>query len=387
MGYRRRLVFDISLIARWRGPPVGILRREQALARHALASRPDMAFCVMDRALAAWRWVRRHRVEMLIRWDTKLDKTIADTGTFEESDPPGPGDTILAVGNHAATDGDVVAALKQRHGFRYVTMCHDLIPLRRPEFFEERTVRSFRRYWHAVLPLAELVLVNSRAVMRDVDAYGRAQGLRHGRIARVRPGCDLSGEAPAPSLPGALRPGRFALFVATIEPRKGHAMILDIWQRLVQKGLPQQRGFSLAIVGRPGWLADELLRRLREPAAFAGTVIYLTGVDDALLARLYRDCAFGLLPSLDEGFGMPLIESFACGRSAIASTAGSLPEVAGRFAPCLPAGAHAVWQAMLERWIADEKARAPYEAAIRESFRPVTWDQAAAETFAVAAEA
>src|SRR5262249_37419761 len=153
----------------------------------------------------------------------------------------------------------------------------------------------------------------------------------------VRPGHDLSGVAPAQSLPAGLEPGRFALIVGTVEARKGHAMILDIWQRLVDKGLPQSRDFSLVVVGRPGWLVADLVRRLGDPAAFAGTVLHLTGTDDADLARLYRDCAFGLLPSRYEGFGMPLIESFACGRTMIVSNAGSLPEVAGQFAPCLPA--------------------------------------------------
>ncbi len=387
MSRHRRLVFDISLIARWRGPPVGILRREQALARHALAARPDMAFCVLDRSMPAYREIRRDQVELLLRWDTVLNDTGAAGSPYEDSNPIGPGDTILTVGNHAAADGDVVAALKQQHGFAYASMCHDLIPLNRPELFEDRTVQSFRRHWHAVLPLAELILVNSRTVERDVGNYCRAQGLSHGRIARVRPGCDLSGVAPASSLPGSLRAGRFVLFVATIEPRKGHAMILDIWQRLLEKRLPQRAGFSLVIVGRPGWLADDLLRRLAETAPFAGTMMYLTGVDDALLARLYRDCAFGLLPSRDEGFGMPLIESFACGRTMIVSTGGSLPEVAGPFAPCLPPADEAAWQAMLERWIEDDTARAPYEAEIRRSFKPVSWNQAAAEIFAAAESA
>lgn len=381
MGRKRRLVLDITLATHWRGPPVGMLRREQALAKNALATRPDISFCVFDRSLSAYRAIRSDCVETAIRCDTTLGGMNRARNVFEEPSPFGPDDTILTVGNHAAANGEAVAALKRRQGFRFVSMCHDIIPLTFPEMFEPGLCRDFRRYWHAVLPLAEIVLVNSLAVQRDIHAYCQAQGMAHGRLVHVHPGCDLSGVAPAPFLPAPLEPGRFILFVGTVEPRKGHAMILDIWQRLVEKGLPQSRRFSLVVVGRPGWLVEGVLRRLGDPAAFAGTLIYLSGADDAVLARLYRDCAFGLLPSRYEGFGMPLIECFAGGRAMIVSAAGALPEVAGPFALCLPPGDAAAWQAMLERWIEDDGARAPYEAAIRDSFRPVTWDAAAAEIF------
>ena len=126
---RRRLVLDISLIARWRGTPVGFLRREQAVAKYALAARPDVAFCVLDSSMPAYREICRDRVGSLLRWDTVLDASRGARSVYQESNPIGSGDTILTVGNHAAAEGDVVAALKQRHGFGYVTMCHDLIPL------------------------------------------------------------------------------------------------------------------------------------------------------------------------------------------------------------------------------------------------------------------
>jgi len=114
--------------------------------------------------------------------------------------------------------------------------------------------------------------------------------------------------------------------------------------------------------------------------------LHLPATDDAALAALYRDAAFCLLPSLYEGFGMPVIEAFARGKAIIASNAGALPEVVGSLSPCLPPDERAAWLAMLEQWMEDERAYAPYEAAIRASFKPVGWDQAAAEIFAAALE-
>ena len=299
---------------------------------------------------------------------------------------PGPADTILSVGNYFHSDFEAIPALKRRHGFRYVTMCHDLIPHRYPAFLKDEVVRDFRRHWQAMLPVADCVLVLSRAVERDIRDYCRGQGLALARVAVTPPGCDMAGAAPAAALPAGLARGRYALFVATVEPRKGHAMILDVWKRLVDEGVPQRRGFKLAVVGKPGWKMDDVLRRLGEPAEFAGSVIYLAEASDAVLARLYRDCAFGVLPSIYEGYGMPLVESFACGRTVIASTGGSLPEVAGAFAPCLPPDDSSAWFSLLHRWIEDDGARASYEAEIRSTFKPYTWNEAAAGIFAAAVE-
>ena len=300
---------------------------------------------------------------------------------------PGPADTILAVGNYFHADFDSISALKRRHGFRYVTMCHDLIADSHPEFFKDEVARDFRRHWQAMLPAADRILVLSHAVERDIRDYCRARGVAPPRMAVTPPGCDITGATLAPDLPGGLAPGRYALFVATIEPRKGHAMILDVWKRLVEKGVPQRHGFKLAVVGKPGWKVADVLQRLGDPAEFDGTVIHLPAADDALLTRLYRDCAFGLLPSIYEGYGMPLVESFAYGKTVIASTGGSLPEVAGRFSPCLPPTDSEAWFATLEQWIGDAGARAPYETAIRDSFRPLAWSEAAAATFAAALDA
>jgi len=458
MSQSGKLILDMSNLARWLGRPTGIVRREQALVRYALAphpiaKHPDIRFCVLDESQQAFRTVRPEWVEPLSSGSVALDfdsaafrrkrigwrkilpsrflllyalerrrlasgsgakrrilaalqrllywpralpaRFMVRDGTSHRAlamdlvlagpEPLAAQDTILSVGNYSVGDVDIIAGLKRRHGFRYVSMCHDLIALQFPQFFTDSMAASFRRHWAAILPLAERILVNSRAVEADIRAFCRSLGREPGEIVLVRPGCDLSGVAPASNLPAGLEKERFILFVATIEPRKGHDMILDVWRRLLEKGVPQRRYFKLVLVGQRGWKVDELMQRLGDPA-FTGTVLHLPATDDAALAALYRDAAFCLLPSLYEGFGMPVIEAFARGKAIIASNAGALPEVVGSLSPCLPPDERAAWLAMLEQWMEDERAYAPYEAAIRASFKPVGWDQAAAEIFAAALE-
>ena len=110
-------------------------------------------------------------------------------------------DTILSVGNYSSGDCAIIAGLKRRHGFRYVSMCHDLIALQFPQFFTDRVPGLVNRHWAAILPLAERILVNSRAVESDIHAFCRILGRAPGEIVLVRPGCDLSGAEASPDLP------------------------------------------------------------------------------------------------------------------------------------------------------------------------------------------
>ena len=182
-------------------------------------------------------------------------------------------------------------------------------------------------------------------------------------------------------LPAGLERGHYALLVSTIEPRKGHQMIYNVWLKLLAEGLPQKHRFKLVFVGRPGWLVDDLMERLTNDARLAETFFLLSDVADDQLAKLYSDAAFCLYPSAYEGYGLPIIESYLWGKAVLASTGGALPEVVAGLSPCLDPHDETLWHTTFAQWIADPAVRAPYEAAIRTQFRPVTWNESAARFF------
>jgi glycosyltransferase involved in cell wall biosynthesis len=449
-GSNRRIILDVSSISRWLGPPVGIMRREHALARYALSRRPEIQFSFFDKPTSTFLAIEPAWIERLIGWDHGIDMATPDvrrgrkgmarlkpsryllTKALERrrlttdrpairraidlgqwlawlprglpapftdrygsrlgviprdlalGPPyvPGPNDVVVSVGNDwLDKDATAIARLKQCCGFRYVVMCHDLIPVMFPAFFPEHFAALFRRHWAVMFPIADRVLVNSRRVEADIGNFCRKAGIGVGDIALVQPGCDLVPTDPAAALPMDLEPGRFALFVGTIEPRKGHAMLLDVWRLLVAKGIPQRRGFKLVLAGRPGWNVEDVLHQIADAESFEGTLLHLSGVDDRSLAGLYHAAAFCLLPSVYEGFGVPIIEAFAQGKAVIASDGGALPETVGSLSPCLPATDMQAWLTTIQRWIEDDDARAPYEAKIRASFPHPNWEQAAARIF------
>ena len=165
----------------------------------------------------------------------------------------------------------------------------------------------------------------------------------------------------------------YLLAVGTLEPRKNIPVLLDALRLLRAEG----RDLQLIIVGRQGW-ADAL------PLRELGAHVRLTGpVEDPELAELYAGAACFVLPSVYEGFGLPLAEAMAAGAPAVASDIPALRELGGdavRYAhPDAPrAFADAISQVLDQR---EETAAMVMRG--RERARRYSWDACAEATLAV----
>ena len=330
------------------------------------------------------RFMSRKYREIMVRPDgtrrpfVPYDMAVGAPIAFDKSD------TLVCAGSGwGLTNIDAVASAKAATGFRLVLLCFDLIPLLFPQFYRDRDVALFERYMKKALSLADPIVVTSDAVAGDVRAYCKQQGITPGRIVRTALGFDVdkTGPQPTTALPDGLRPGRFAMLVSTIEPRKGHRLLYRVWQRLFTEGVAQARGFKLVFVGRPGWLVDELIATLRNEQALAGQILIIDGADDEMLATLYENAAFCLYPSVYEGYGLPVVEAFSHGKAVLASTGGSLPEVVQGFCPCLDPADEETWYKTIRDWIERPQLLEPYEQGIRARFRHPTWSEAAADFF------
>ena len=441
----RRLVFDVSSLARWAGPPGGIARVEQELLTAALADRPDILPAVFDPdsgryrrirdewrdiilggegavvlsdgpalarrgwralvprpgdvlfALERWRLttrrpglaraidraerlaarLRRHSVQLTTPTGARfayVPKELALGGPVDL----GPSDTVLTVGYDWLRKSPAqVRRLKAETGVRYVVTCYDLIPILYPDFYAPAEVEGFRRFWREMLTIADAVLAISGRTADDLAAWSEGEDLPLPRVTTVPLASSIGapGAAAEAELPAGLKRGRYVLMVGTIEPRKGHQLLLDVWHELMARGVPQRLGFALVFVGRRGWKTDALQRSI---AAAAGPHLVALGpVWDARLEALYRDCAFCVMPSVYEGYGLPIVEAFAHGKAVIASDGGSLPEVVDGRSPCLDPGDTESWRTLIERWMAEPEARRPWEERIRASFRRLDWPRVA----------
>jgi glycosyltransferase involved in cell wall biosynthesis len=219
---------------------------------------------------------------------------------------------------------------------------------------------------------AAAVLVPSEVTRADLLENYPLPGLAR-RVQVVIPGVGLESVAPG-SLPEGLAAG-FLLAVGTIEPRKNYPRLLAAYRRLKARGLE----VPLVVAGRVGWAYGGALEELRAEAG----VRLLGHVDDATLKALYQGAAALALPSLYEGFGLPLVEAMREGVPALAGAAGALPDLAGDAALLVdPLDVDAI-AGGLERLLGDQALRQRLAAAGRERAGRYSWDAAAAATWEV----
>ena len=145
---------------------------------------------------------------------------------------------------------------------------------------------------------------------------------------------------------------RYFLAVGTLEPRKNLRTLIAAYSRLSQSNQSQ---FPLVIVGHKGWgnldLPSETDRLVRD-----GHVRFLDSISNLHLRSLYEGALALLFPSLYEGFGMPVVEAFACGTEVVHSSNSAMDEITGVLAHRVIAEDVDGWTDVMRKLIADPSA-------------------------------
>jgi glycosyltransferase involved in cell wall biosynthesis len=202
---------------------------------------------------------------------------------------------------------------------RSVITIHDLFFLAHPELTRGEMKRDYPRLLAASLRRADGVICVSQATRAAL--LDRFPGCAAKSIA-IASGVGseyLEPAAPAAVLPAGLPP-RFILFCGTIEPRKNLPLLLGQLLSLRRRGI----AIPLVIAGGRGWGLDEFLPLRLE---LGEQVVELGYTPSGLLPALYRSAAALVLPSLDEGFGFPVLEALASGTPVLCSDIPALREV------------------------------------------------------------
>jgi len=262
-------------------------------------------------------------------------------------------------------------------GVPAVLTVHDLIFRRYPQYHKRLN------YWYLnlAMPLyvrrADAIITISESSRRDLVA---AYGVPPEKVTVVY-------EAAAPHFvpqPAAEMarvraryglPERFLLTVGTIEPRKNLSRLLSAFEVAARQGVVD----AWVVAGRPGWLYDDFFARLE--ASPARDRVMLPGyVSDADLPALNAAATAAVLPSLYEGFGLPVLEAMGCGAPVVCSDAASLPELGGDAARYFDPADEEAMAAVLVAVLADAGLRnAMRQRGLRQAAR-FSWQRAAQET-------
>ena len=208
-----------------------------------------------------------------------------------------------------------------------VTFHYDIIPQLFPEMTHHNTVRIFEPHLHAHLMHSDLFVCISSQVEQDLKDYAFSRNAaRIPNTVVIHFGSDFcctdDSDVKCP-LPHGL--SQFILCVGTLEPRKNHGILLDAFDSISS----HHPDLALVVVGRVGWGADQIVRRLEEHPLYGKRLIWLQGVDNEVLDQLYKNAYLNVVPSFYEGLGLPVIEGIRRRCVTLSSMSGALPE-AGR---------------------------------------------------------
>lgn len=250
-----------------------------------------------------------------------------------------------------------------RRGRRVVTI-HDLYFLDHPDATTREIRRDYPRLVRRHAQRADLVVTSSHHV---------------GALVVQRLGVDPARvlTCPGGAPPWAARPEVPAngpvIFLGSLEPRKNVGILLDAWELLTARGRPVP---ELILAGGPGPGADALMGRITRPP-LAGRVRYEGYLPDARREAYYKQARLLVMPSLDEGFGLPVVEACAAGVPVLASRCGSLPEVGGDAPVYLDPRDPEAWADTVEALLADPARLESMRARGVTRARQFSWDQSA----------
>ena len=264
------------------------------------------------------------------------------------------GFTYLNVG-HSNRKPALWQAVRAGGARNMLAMVHDVIPLDYPEFTRPDTAARFENELKATAAACDALIYNSKDTANRTAKYLQTWGLSP-KALPILLGTD---PLPASSRVPLSSPVEFVI-LGTIEPRKNHQILLDIWPKI---------DAHLHIIGQRGWQNESVFRVLDTSPMMGKTVFEHAKLSDQALARRLASARALLFPSFAEGFGYPLIEALQMGLPVICADLPCFREIAGDLPTYLPHDAPDAWHAAISAANATPREKIPKNVSFP------TWDQ------------
>ena len=394
-----RIVFDVSLTLAWRGYILTGIPRVEAEIAAALLGRddPNVQFCRYRSKIGAFQRIPHHIV-----LDSLLSPRLR-SAAYQPSRPDSrrrhlwkaieagwrrylfrPSD-LLSLGSHDAyicvgawwnlREPDISHFGRLISQTRSTLMCHDVIPLLFPGYFEDPEVEPRFGRSLQVFSDASCVISNSLATQQDLSNALRRAGLNLPEMGVIPLAPGVSRGNPTSKSPFSDEIKNFVLTVGSISQRKNQAMLLDVWSRLGRN--ESLKDVTLIVAGGWGEKSGPVRDRLQRDPVLAKRVMIMNDVSDDELGWLYRNCLFTVYPSLYEGWGLPIGESLSFGKLCIASDSPSMMEAGHGLCIHLPPTEPDLWLSTLHTFLSDPTLLDRHESKIRTEYTSRHWSTVA----------
>ncbi|MBV8095070.1 MAG: glycosyltransferase family 4 protein [Acetobacteraceae bacterium] len=259
-----------------------------------------------------------------------------------------------------------------------IILVHDIIPITNPEFTLPQATMRHLRYVRRVAESADTIIANSTYTHDCLKEFAAKVNLRLPVVEIARLGVDDSFTGRRPSLELSTP---YFVFISTIEPRKNHTMLLQVWQRLAAK-LGEQTP-KLILIGRRGWEGGDghpfvgplLLDLLERTEALRAHVMECSNVPDQLLVKLLAGARAALFPSHVEGFGLPLAEALSLGTPVICSDIPPFREIACDVPEYVDPLAGRGWIRLVTEYTPPDSPKRVAQLERMRNFRPTRWSE------------
>ena len=209
---------------------------------------------------------------------------------------------------------------------RIFPLCHDILPMVVPQFSGNSD--SLVEFVSQIFPIATRVLTISKSTKRDLTEWMKRHSLKVPKIDIFRLGENFTFPSVSANNKIAEKYGvskeKYIVYVSTIEPRKNHNLLYYVYKLAKSRNIDLPK---LLIIGRVGHDVDKLIKNIKNDPEVNQSITICNNVDDTDLNWLYKNCLFAVAPSFYEGWGMPVLESIARGKSVVCSNTSSLLEM------------------------------------------------------------
>lgn len=289
-------------------------------------------------------------------------------------------------------DFNTITAVEQEEVYRgwrdkgvvVMHLVYDLLPLSNPQWFLPFMEGLYRNWLDSISKNSDVLVTISENVTQQLELFldqnsALFEDHPHAKRPLVRHfhlGCDIQASFPSKGLPteavallDKIKSEKTLLMVSTLEPRKAYEQCLDAFDLLWDQGL----NINLVIVGKEGWHADGLVKRICDHPQQGQQLFWLKDISDEYLDRLYQSSSALLMASYGEGFGLPIVEAARNKLPVIARKIPVFKEIGGPYISYFEAHDGAQLAEYLQTWFALE----PNQKPDIQQWQAITWNDSA----------
>lgn len=374
---KKRFVLDLTLsITKFGQDASGVLRVEREIAKTILRSSFTVEFFVYSAPQKTFFALDRQLASAIVGLEP-LSEQQTQQITFGPSFDFQKNDIVIAAGyvwdwNYL----DDLKAIKHTIDLKFIAILYDIIPILYPEFAYPGLKAPYESYISGLSDIADFVYCISKATANDFTTFLHTQNRRQPALRHITLGSDIVNvpSTYVPRLLNQVQPKAFALCVCTIEPRKNHAMLFNIWRALYASD--RDVLVPLVIVGKVGFNSKDLINIIQLADRLYPRYIKIwTDITDQDLAWLYANCLFSVYPSYYEGWGLPIAESLAHGKLCIASSSSSMSEIAPGLTDLIDPLDQMAWIEKIQSYLRHPAMLTQRENTIKATYKGVRWDE------------